>query len=321
MLPPAISEQAASLIAGEERPALSFLVDLAADGEVERFEVAPSIVRSARRLSYVEADRGMGGGDPLLEHLAAIGRARQAARVRAGAVAIRSPEVDVHVDEEGRPVLHRIPAESPSRLAVTEAMVLAGAIAARLCLEAGIGAIYRRQAAPGEPPRPPEGGAWDPASVRRARRAMRRAEIGLEPGPHAGLGLDAYVQASSPLRRYQDLAVHRQLSSWLRGEPPCYDTEALRRIASTTERAEADARRAEEAADDYWLLRYLERFVGQALEATVVEVDPRPVVQLDETLREQYVKGLADPEPGGRVRVEVVRVEPRAGLLSLRPVD
>jgi exoribonuclease R len=95
----------------------------------------------------------------------------------------------------------------------------------------------------------------------------------------------------------------------------------MRRIVSTTERAEADARRAEEVADEFWLLRYLERFVGRSLAATVVELDPRPIVKLDETLREQPVKGLTAVEPGQRIQVEVVRVEPRAGILSLRPVD
>jgi exoribonuclease R len=95
----------------------------------------------------------------------------------------------------------------------------------------------------------------------------------------------------------------------------------MRRVAATTERAEADARRAEAAADEYWLLRYLERYVGETLAATVVESEPRPIVQLDETLREQPVRGLAGVEPGQQLVVNVVRVEPRAGVLSLRPVD
>ncbi len=71
----------------------------------------------------------------------------------------------------------------------------------------------------------------------------------------------------------------------------------------------------------YWTLRYLERFRGETLSATVLELEPRPVVQLDETLREQPLPGLAGLEPGSRIRVEVVRVEPRAGLLALRRVD
>jgi exoribonuclease-2 len=321
MLPPVLSEDAASLVAGEERPALSFLVDLDADGEVARFELTPSVVRSHARLDYDEADRRVAAADPALAGLADVGRLRQQARARSGAVTLRAPEVDVHVDAAMRPVLEQISADSPSRLAVTEAMVLAGAIAARFCRAAGLPAGYRRQAPPADPPESPADGVWNAVAVRRARRAMRRAEVGLEAGAHAGLGLDAYVQASSPLRRFQDLAVHRQILSGLRGGPPCYDDTAMRRIVATTERAEADARRAEEAADEYWLLRYLERYAGETVEATVVEVEPRPVVLLDETWIEQRVRGLVGVEPGQRVRLVVVRVDPRAGLLSLRPLD
>ena len=161
----------------------------------------------------------------------------------------------------------------------------------------------------------------DPVTVRAARRSLRRADLSLEPGPHASLGLSAYTQVTSPLRRYQDLACHRQLLGALRGEPPPYDVEALQRIAATTDQAEFDARRAERRADDYWMLRYLERHEGQDVPATVIETDPRPVVQLDETLREQPMPSLKGVEAGQHVRLRIERVNPRAGLLVLRRTD
>jgi exoribonuclease-2 len=321
MLPPALSEAAASLEAGRARPALSFLVDLDPEGEIAGFELVPAIVRSTRRLSYEEADRLAAGQDPVLAGLAEAGRLRRESRRRAGALVLDAPEVDVHLDASGRPVLERIPADSPARTAVSEAMVLAGALAARFCLEQGLPAIFRRQAPPAAAPDLPADGAWDPVAVRRVRRVLRRAEVGTAPGPHSALGLEAYVQASSPLRRYQDLAVHRQILARLRGERPPYDAEAIGRVAATTERAEADARRAEAAANEYWLLRYLEVRTGSELEATVVESQPRAIVLLDETFQELPVRGLEGLEAGRRVRLRVVRVEPRAGVLSLRPVD
>ena len=35
---------------------------------------------------------------------------------------------------------------------------------------------------------------------------------------YKGLGLDAYVQATSPVRKFDDLAVHYQLKIFLRGD-------------------------------------------------------------------------------------------------------
>jgi exoribonuclease R len=178
----------------------------------------------------------------------------------------------------------------------------------------------------GRPP-PPEAGVAapsapveDPILARRLRRSLKRAECGLEPGPHHSLGLPAYAQVTSPLRRYQDLAIHRQIAPVLAGASPCYDAATLQRIAASTDRAEADARRAEQAADDYWLLRWIEGRVGTVAEGLVIETDPRPVVRLDETLREQPLPALAGLEPGTRVRLRVERVNPRAGLLVLRPL-
>ncbi|HKQ62154.1 MAG TPA: RNB domain-containing ribonuclease, partial [Candidatus Polarisedimenticolaceae bacterium] len=189
------------------------------------------------------------------------------------------------------------------------------------CRERAVPAIYRRQPAPSDLPAIPAEGAQDPLLVRQVRRGLRRSEIGLVPGPHASLGLPAYVQATSPLRRYQDLVVHRQIAAVLAGTPTPYGIEQLQRIAATTDAAEGDARRAERAADDYWMLRFLEGQRERELEARVVEVEPRTIVQLVETLWEQPLGSLAAPVLGATLRTRIERVNPRAGLLVLRAVD
>jgi hypothetical protein len=52
----------------------------------------------------------------------------------------------------------------------------------------------------------------------------------------------------------------------------------------------------------------------------VVETEPRPVVQLVESQREQPMPSLAGVEAGRTVRLRIERVNPRAGLLVLRAV-
>ena len=62
--------------------------------------------------------------------------------------------------------------------------------------------------------------------------------------------------------------------------------------------------------------------VQSELDARVVQLEPRPVVQLVETLREQPMPSLASAvELGQRIRVRVERVNPRAGVVALRRVD
>lgn len=322
MIPAPISEEAASLVEGAERPALSFLVEIDENGRSAGYEVFRSVVRTAARLSYERVDRALRHGDdrwsPLLRALDEATIRRERRRFEAGAVRIPAPEVEVFVDDDGRVRLERLEADSPARRCVSEAMILAGRVAARYCCDRGVPAIFRRQPAPERRPELPIDGCWDPAAVYAARRSLRRGEVGLEPAPHHALGLEAYAQATSPLRRYQDLAIHRQIASTLDGGPPLYDEESLRRIAATTEQAEIDSRRIERASQRYWLLRYIEQQGVRSLAGVVVATEPRPVVQLEETLIEQPVPSAAGLALGSGIELELQRVNPRADLLVLR---
>ncbi len=242
MLPRPLAESAASLVAGDVRPALSFLVTVSSIGEVIDSEIVPSIIRSRARLTYDDADRliarpagdegDAAAGEAIaaaLRRLRLLAEALEAERVSAGAVTIRAAEVDIRVGPDGEVSVRRIDERGPSRRFVSEAMILANRIAATFCMQRGIPAIYRRQAPPGEAgpgagsggaPGREDDGAYDPVAVRALRRRMRRGEVGLQPAPHAGLGLDAYTQATSPIRRYQDLVVHRRDQGIARGRAP-----------------------------------------------------------------------------------------------------
>jgi len=54
----------------------------------------------------------------------------------------------------------------------------------------------------------------------RIRRFQSFAEISVEPGPHFGLGLEAYATWTSPIRKYGDMINHRLLKAIIKGETP-----------------------------------------------------------------------------------------------------
>lgn len=323
MLPGSISEEAASLLPESDRPALSFLVDVDGDGEVLAFEIVRSIVRSRRRLDYGEVDALT--GDPSgelasrLVDLLTVADLRERRRIDAGAISIGLPEAEAHLEADGTITVERRDSRSPAHRLVSEMMLLAGAVAARFSVERGFPAIYRRQAPPETRPEPPRDGVSPIVAARAIRKGMRRGEIGQKAGPHAGLGLPAYTQVTSPLRRFQDLVAHRQIAASLAGRAPAYDADALQRIAASTERAELDGRKAERAADRYWMLRFLEGSAPGWVDAIVVEREPRAVVVLLETMIEEPLRGPIPAEIGAQVRLRIDRVNPRADLLRLRP--
>ena len=344
MLPAAISEGAASLASGVDRPALSFLVTLSPLGEVLRSEIAVSMIRSRARLTYDQADEVLAGGEvhrppgdaslceeiaTALQRLRALAEALEAERVNAGAIIVRAAEVSVRVGPGGAIDIARVDQRGPARRVVAEMMILANRLAAEYCVRRGIAAIFRRQAppTPADPSAasslrqtesPPALAGYDPVAVRALRRRMRRGEVGLAPGPHAGLGLSAYTQATSPIRRYQDLAVHRQIKASLLGRPHPYDAEALARIAATTEEAEKIAREAERGTSEYWILKYYEGRIGRQVEGVVVEAGARRTeVELEDTLYVASIAPRPDHRPGLRLRLIIESAMPRGRRLVL----
>jgi len=108
----------------------------------------------------------------------------------------------------------------PSRSMVAEAMILAGAVAARFGVERGLALPFRSQL-PAELPTQAELDALPDGAVRFAaiKRCLSRGLMGTQPAAHFSLGLPAYVQATSPIRRYGDLVVQRQIHAQLSGAP------------------------------------------------------------------------------------------------------
>ena len=119
-----------------------------------------------------------------------------------------------------------------ARLLVAEAMILAGAAVAAHGQRSGLALPYRSQL-PSTLPTAAELAPLAPGPVRHAalKRCLSRGSLGTTPAPHFSLGLEAYVQATSPIRRYSDLLVQRQLAAQLAGQPPLTEAELAERLA------------------------------------------------------------------------------------------
>jgi exoribonuclease-2 len=241
-------------------PALSFGLDLDAAGEMAGVEIVPSWVR-VTRLTYEQAEACL-EEEPLagLLHLARRHQARREAR---GAVSIEMPEVKIWVD--GDQVFIRPLPPLSSRELVTEAMLMAGEAVAQFAIQRELPLPFTSQDPPEMEERP-----TDLAGMYALRRTLKPSQPGGVPGPHAGLGLEVYVQATSPLRRYLDLVVHQQLRAHLRGEELLGAQEVLERIGATAAVA-GSVRHAERLARRHWTLVYLMQHPGWRGEGVLVD--------------------------------------------------
>ena len=231
MFPEQLSNGPFSLRQGKRSAAWSFWVELDEAGEIGASSIQRSWVKPTYRLSYNDADELIDLAPPEDPDLAdldrLLGRRRQW-RLARGALLMDLPEGRIR-SHEGEPQLE-ITEPSPSRQLVAEAMILAGAVAARFGMEHGLALPYRSQL-PADLPAAAELQALPDGAVRFAaiKRCLSRGLMGTQPAAHFSLGLPAYVQATSPIRRYGDLVVQRQIAAILGGNPSL-NTEQLQEL-------------------------------------------------------------------------------------------
>ncbi|MFP1742025.1 exoribonuclease II [Lonsdalea quercina] len=93
----------------------------------------------------------------------------------------------------------------------------------------------------------------------RMRRFQSFAEISTEPGPHFGLGLEAYATWTSPIRKYGDMVNHRLLKAIITGQAAEKPQEDV--TVQLAERRRLN-RMAERDVSDWLYARYLKAHAG-----------------------------------------------------------
>ncbi|MDR2134714.1 MAG: RNB domain-containing ribonuclease [Treponema sp.] len=291
---------------GETSPALTFELVLDREGKPAAVEIFPSIVR-VTRLTYEEADDLAGRPStregPVLRDLFRLGEINLARRLGAGAVNIELPEIHISVKKDDVPgIVIRPIARRKSAEMVRECMLLAGEGAAAWARERRLAFPYISQE-PGDLPSKPLPGL---AGSYQLRRCMRPRSVSVRPGLHWGLGLDAYTQVTSPLRRYTDLLAHQQIRSFLAGANTAGILDAdetLVRLAAGDAAAQAVSQ-AERASRAHWLAVYLSDKKGAEWEGVVVEKRGNLLVVLIPDLAlETQIPAKRSLEPNDTVRL------------------
>ena len=126
------------------------------------------------------------------------------------------------------------------------------------------------------------------------------------PAAHEWLGVTHYAWASSPLRRYTDLANQRQLVALLQGLEPAYSRDTLVAAARDFEAAYEAYAEHQRALERYWCLKFLLQEGIETAEATIVREE---LVRIDGMPLVARAIGLPSSVPGERVRVAFGEVD------------
>lgn len=244
----------------EISPALSFGFRFDAQGVPGDFKIVPSWVR-VQRLSYCQAEP-LVDEEPLCtmyKFLCAVREQRRANR----AVMLEFPEAKLEVIGKRVEIQPVLPLRS--RVLVEEAIILTGAETARFAKQTDIPLPFSRQDEVEIAARPET-----LSEMFALRRFLKRSQYESSPFPHHSLGVPAYSQVTSPLRRYLDLVAHQQLRAALKNQV-CLGREEVNGRIAAFESVAGHVRRAELLSERHWTMVYLLQHPGWRGEGILVE--------------------------------------------------
>ena len=295
--PTVMSEGAASLLPGEERPAVLWRLQLDAEGELTSVDVRRSVVRSRAQLDYPSFTTTGGELVPLLQRVGELRQARERAR---GGVSLPVPEQELERAGDKWELRYRAPL--PVEGWNAQLSLLTGMAAAKLMLDARVGLLRTM---------PPP----DPHTVRTLRRSALALGVDWpESAAYADVirGLDAsqpahaavlrlasvlfrgasyvafdgappeqplqsavaapYAHATAPLRRLADRYVSECcLAACAGGQPPEWVRAALPALPEVMADADRRAHAIDRAVVDLAEALLLEGRVGDHFAGVVVE--------------------------------------------------
>jgi ribonuclease R len=302
MLPEALSQGTCALSEGDDRPSLVCKIAVSDGGEVGEFEFIEATVRSRAKLSYYAVNRYLNGQyDELMSHatpleaLYQVFRALRARREENGLVMEDRQEFRWILNDHKQIETIEPSEKLLSQKLVEECMVATNQCAARFLNERqasgpfvthpGFRAERHDELRKFLSMHVPELAELDPNTVEGYRdimqglakpdhtlplrtmvnRLLTRADIATAPAPHMGMALDCYTNCTSPLRKYVDFLVQRQIKAALNGaEPKIVDLPTIDALKTRLAASRVATREAER-----WLTsKYLSKLASA--EETVI---------------------------------------------------
>ncbi|CAA9371788.1 MAG: 3'-to-5' exoribonuclease RNase R [uncultured Propionibacteriaceae bacterium] len=302
--PPALSEDAASLLSEQVRPALLWTVRLDHRGQTLEAQVCRAKVRSRSQLTYQEAQAEIDGGSPResLALLKELGLWREQRERDRGGVSLQIPEQEINTDVPQWALTFRSPL--PVEGWNAQVSLLTGMAAAHIMMYGQVGILRTlppadkgslrrlRQTAkalhiswPAELDYPEFVRSLNPERADHAamlnacttvfRGAGYRAFSGGIPvdAEHAALAVE-YAHATAPLRRLVDRYVGEICLALCADEPvPPWVLTALDALPAEMARSEQRAKKFERATFDLVEAFLLQGRVGETFIGTIVEVN------------------------------------------------
>ena len=308
MLPEILCNDLCSLVPNKDRLTMSVDIEIDSDFNIKNVNISESVIHSDHRFTYEEAQKSLDNEKGLyhkeLTFLYEVAKFLKNRRIRNGAIDFNIDNVDFSVDESDN--LAILPNTCPdSHLLVEEFMLLANRLVAEYASNIVIKGsdkrpvfIYRVNPKPekwkvneycrimkcfgynvdndvdniaSEVNRilqSAKGSDNEHILTMLSIRMMQKAYYSTEPIGHYGLGFKYYSHFSSPIRRYNDIIVHRLLKKYIVKDYE-YDDKKYNEKCLYSGEKEKNATEAERFSIKYKQLQYLKSYIGEKVSAII----------------------------------------------------
>ncbi len=382
MLPEELSNGVCSLVPNEDRLAFSVFMTFDKNGEMTKRSFAKTVIRSKARFTYEQVMNVIRGGSAagigkrenrIIREINDLAQTLRAKRFAAGALDIEIPEAEVILDDNGEMSGLVTRPYDESHQMIEECMVAANEAVAKELWTKGIKILARLH-------EPPDDEKIDmlraelrgvgvkvgnisnpkvfaqflqtikknplyPTIAVMVLRSMKRAVYDGANMGHFGLSKRFYAHFTSPIRRYPDLTLHRQLADYISGGNARRPPKLLATWAKHTSECEEVAAEAERGLLEIKKYRLLEEQLSSRqildYEAIVSKCTPfgcfveipelavsglvhvsllsRRFVKYNEHDQSLSVPGGGGWRAGSRMRVHVAKVDFRQRRIDFTP--
>ena len=313
MLPSSVTLNCA-LGLSETSPALSVGFVLQGD-TIKDIEVVHSTIKVSK-ISYAAAD--LLSENAHLSQLQSIVEQHKQYRDTNNAISLNLPNVNVKLQDNVVEISPQTP--SPSRELVAEIMVMAGRSIAQFAIENDIVMPYTVQHKGDFSQQTLDNKNTLTLSASfKAIKCFKRSIISTQPLPHYGLGLDAYLRVTSPLRRYLDLLAHQQLSNFVLGKPTL-NQQKVKEIIAITNATMPDIGKTTRASNEHYKCLYLMQNPQWQGEAVVVDTrGDKALFLIPELAMMTQIKFKITPALDEKITLKVSKVDLVERLVNFQP--
>ena len=316
MVPEFLIESFSGLNPGCDRPALTLLIDFSKGGEVLNWKIVRSVINSKIAMSYEEADSCLedkgGEWSKQISMINLIASKLKFKRIKNGGLDLSRREMEIKLDENDR-IDVTISKALKSRESVAEFMILYNHLMAQYCHNFAIPAIYRSQVEPQkfeEFERYTDGPYKNYLVFKQLEPVLGANNI----SNHWGLGLHGYIQSTSPLRRYTDLVMQRQVTNHLQYSAPIYSLDSLSLIFLKSVEQLKLISRLEAERIKFWFSKFLVQKCNEGdtiFSAVVLENRPgrNALLELEDYPFKTRIRLSKSILPGNNVTVEFQEVD------------